>query len=111
MATSRHSTSARRSATTRSTPRPAERREAHAGVPRMGAPFALTRRQLLQSAARRSDSASVRLPSRDAWSWGVVTALIGLSLRSGATWARWAAIVVGSLSFIEQLGFLGSTPY
>jgi hypothetical protein len=40
-----------------------------------------------------------------------VTALIGLSLRSGATWARWAAIVVGSLSFIEQLGFLGSTPY
>src|SRR5690348_6659207 len=43
--------------------------------------------------------------------WGIVVVLVGLSLLSGADWARWVAIVVISLGFIEQLGFLGSTPY
>jgi len=43
--------------------------------------------------------------------WGIIVALAGFGLLSGATWARWTAIVIGSLSFILQLGFLGSTPY
>jgi len=43
--------------------------------------------------------------------WGIVYALVGLSLLGGASWARWVAIVLGSLGFIEQLGFLGSSPY
>jgi hypothetical protein len=43
--------------------------------------------------------------------WGIVVAVVGLSLLSAATWARWAAIVIGSLSFVVQLGFLASTPY
>jgi hypothetical protein len=29
----------------------------------------------------------------------------------GATWARWFTIVVGSLNFIVQLGFVGSAQY
>ena len=43
--------------------------------------------------------------------WGIVYALTGLSLLGGAGWARWIAILLGSLGFIEQLGFLGSSPY
>src|SRR3954466_3729064 len=43
--------------------------------------------------------------------WGIVYALVGLSLLGGASWARWVGIVLGSLGFIEQLGFLGSSPY
>jgi len=43
--------------------------------------------------------------------WGIIVALAGFGLLSGATWARWTAIVIGSLSFILQLGFLGSTLY
>ena len=43
--------------------------------------------------------------------WGIATMLIGFGLLNAAGWARWTAIVFGSLSFIEQLGFLGSTPY
>jgi hypothetical protein len=43
--------------------------------------------------------------------WGIVVALAGLGLLSGASWARWLAIVVGSLSFIVQLGFVGSSQY
>jgi hypothetical protein len=42
--------------------------------------------------------------------WGIIVALTGFGLLSAAGWARWTAIVVGSLSFIVQLGFLGSTP-
>ena len=43
--------------------------------------------------------------------WGVLLVLAGLGLLSGATWARWFAIVVGSLNFIAQLGFVGSSQY
>jgi hypothetical protein len=43
--------------------------------------------------------------------WGALVALVGLGLLSGSGWARWTAIVIGVLSFIAQLGFLGATPY
>jgi hypothetical protein len=43
--------------------------------------------------------------------WGVVLLLAGFGLLSGATWARWFAIVVGSLNVIAQLGFVGSAQY
>ena len=43
--------------------------------------------------------------------WGIIVALGGLGLLSGASWARWFAIFVGSLGFIFQLGFLGASPY
>jgi hypothetical protein len=43
--------------------------------------------------------------------WGIVVACAGFGLLSGATWARWFTIVVGSLTFIEQLGFVGSSRY
>lgn len=43
--------------------------------------------------------------------WGIVVGLAGFGLLSGASWARWFAIVVGSLNFIVQLGFVGSAQY
>ena len=43
--------------------------------------------------------------------WGLVVACAGFGLLSGATWARWFTIVVGSLNFIVQLGFVGSSQY
>jgi hypothetical protein len=43
--------------------------------------------------------------------WGIVLALVGFALLGGAGWARWFAIVVGSLNFIVQLGFVGSSQY
>jgi predicted membrane metal-binding protein len=43
--------------------------------------------------------------------WGIVVALAGMGLLSGASWARWFAIVVGSLTLFEQLGFVGSAQY
>ena len=43
--------------------------------------------------------------------WGILIALAGLGLLSGAGWARWFAIIVGSLTFVEQLGFVGSSQY
>src|SRR6476620_7729436 len=43
--------------------------------------------------------------------WGIVVALAGGSLLSGASWARWFTIVVASLNFIVQLGFVGSAQY
>jgi len=43
--------------------------------------------------------------------WGIVIALAGLGLLSGAGWARWFTIVVGLLNLIVQLGFLGSSQY
>jgi len=43
--------------------------------------------------------------------WGIVVAFAGFSLVMGSGWARWFAIVVGSLTFIEQLGFVGSAQY
>ena len=43
--------------------------------------------------------------------WGIVVGLSGLGLLSGGGWARWFTIVVGSLNFIVQLGFVGSAQY
>ncbi len=43
--------------------------------------------------------------------WGILVALAGVGLLAGSSWARWTAIVVASLSFIVQLGFIGSTSY
>jgi hypothetical protein len=43
--------------------------------------------------------------------WGIVVAFAGWSLLSRAGWARWFAIVVGSLNVIAQLGFVGSAQY
>jgi hypothetical protein len=43
--------------------------------------------------------------------WGIVVAIAGWSLLSRASWARWFAIVVGSLNLIGQLGFVGSAQY
>ena len=41
--------------------------------------------------------------------WGVLLVFAGLGLAAGQGWARWFAIVVVSLNFIAQLGFLGNT--
>jgi hypothetical protein len=41
--------------------------------------------------------------------WGVLLLLGGFALAAGQQWARWFAIVVVSLNFIAQLGFLGNT--
>jgi hypothetical protein len=43
--------------------------------------------------------------------WGIVVGLTGLGLLSGSGWARWTAIVVGSLNFIVQLGFVGGSQF
>jgi hypothetical protein len=43
--------------------------------------------------------------------WGIVVALAGLGLVSGSGFARWFTIVVASLNFIVQLGFVGSRQY
>jgi hypothetical protein len=43
--------------------------------------------------------------------WGCVVILAGLGLVSGSTWARWFAILVLSLNFVVQLGFVGSAQY
>jgi hypothetical protein len=50
------------------------------------------------------------------WGWitmilGVLLALIGFGLGSGAGWARWTAIVVLVFNLIEQLAWLGNTSY
>ena len=41
--------------------------------------------------------------------WGALLDLGGFGLILGQGWARWFAIVVVSLNFIAQLGFLGNT--
>jgi hypothetical protein len=43
--------------------------------------------------------------------WGIVVALAGLGLLSRSGWARWFTIVVASLNFIVQLGFVGGAQY
>ncbi|MGH3012429.1 MAG: DUF7144 family membrane protein [Gaiellaceae bacterium] len=43
--------------------------------------------------------------------WGVILALAGWALATGAGWARWFTIVVASLNIIVQLGFVGSGQY
>ena len=43
--------------------------------------------------------------------WGVLLVLAGLGLLAAQEWARWFAIVLVSLNFIAQLGFLGNSQY
>ena len=43
--------------------------------------------------------------------WGVLLVLAGLGLLTGQSWARWFRIVVVSLNFLVQLGFLGNSAY
>jgi hypothetical protein len=43
--------------------------------------------------------------------WGIVVGLTGAALLGGKSWARWLTIVVASLNFIVQLGFVGSSQY
>jgi hypothetical protein len=43
--------------------------------------------------------------------WGIIVALAGFALLAGQGWARWFTIVVASLNFIVQLGFVGSNRY
>lgn len=43
--------------------------------------------------------------------WGALLMLAGLALAAGQGWARWFAIVVISLNFFAQLGFVGNSNY
>jgi hypothetical protein len=43
--------------------------------------------------------------------WGLLLVFAGYSLLRSAPWARWFTIVAGTLTFFEQLGFLGSSDY
>lgn len=43
--------------------------------------------------------------------WGIVVLAAGFGLSTGASWARWFTIVVGSVSFLVQLGFVGDAAY
>jgi hypothetical protein len=43
--------------------------------------------------------------------WGALLGMAGVALMAGQTWARWFAIVVVSLNFFAELGFLGNTQY
>ena len=42
--------------------------------------------------------------------WGVLLTVAALALMTAQTWARWFTIVVVSLNFLAQLGFLGNSP-
>jgi uncharacterized membrane protein (DUF2068 family) len=43
--------------------------------------------------------------------WGIILGCAGFGLVIGATWARWFTIVAGSINFIIQLGFVGSSRF
>ena len=43
--------------------------------------------------------------------WGIIVLAAGIGLSTGATWARWFTIVVASISFFIQLGFVGNAAY
>ena len=43
--------------------------------------------------------------------WGIIVGLVGLGILSGQSWARWTAIIIGSLNIFVQLGFVGSAAY
>ena len=43
--------------------------------------------------------------------WAVIIGLTGFGLLSGATWARWTAIVLIALNILTQLGFVGAAQY
>jgi hypothetical protein len=40
--------------------------------------------------------------------WGIILILVGFGLLGGSGFARWTVIVLASLNFIAQLGFVGS---
>jgi hypothetical protein len=43
--------------------------------------------------------------------WGVLLFAAGIGLLTAQSWARWFTIVVVSLNFLVQLGFLGNSAY
>jgi len=43
--------------------------------------------------------------------WGIIVLLVGMGLLNGQSWARWTAIVIGSLNVLIQLGFVGNAAY
>ena len=43
--------------------------------------------------------------------WGILLVFAGYSLLRSRPWARWFTIVAGTLTFFEQLGFVGSSDY
>jgi hypothetical protein len=43
--------------------------------------------------------------------WGIVVLFAGFGLLSRASWARWFAIVVGIVTFFEQLAFVGNSQF
>jgi hypothetical protein len=43
--------------------------------------------------------------------WGIVVGCAGFGLLAGANWARWFTIIAGSINFLVQLGFVGSSQY
>jgi hypothetical protein len=43
--------------------------------------------------------------------WGALLLVSGLGLLTAQGWARWVTIVVVSLNFLVQLGFLGNSAY
>jgi hypothetical protein len=50
------------------------------------------------------------------WAWitmilGVLLVCVGYGLVSGASWARWTAIVLLIINLLEQLAWLGSSSY
>lgn len=43
--------------------------------------------------------------------WGALLVLAGLGLLAGQGWARWFTIVVVTINFFAQLGFIGNSQY
>jgi hypothetical protein len=43
--------------------------------------------------------------------WGVIIVITGFALAKASGWARWFTIVVASLNFFVQLGFVGNSQY
>lgn len=43
--------------------------------------------------------------------WGIIVGLTGWGLLMRAGWARWVAIVAGTVNVISQLSFVGSAQY
>ena len=41
--------------------------------------------------------------------WGIIVAFAGYALLARSGWARWFAIIVGSLNVLGQLAFLGES--
>jgi hypothetical protein len=43
--------------------------------------------------------------------WGILVGLAGYGLISGAGWARWLGVLVGTVSVLIQLSFVGGATY